>query len=245
MKKLIALLVLLCTLVLVLSSCSIYPSLEEWYIRLVQYEETSINGYKSSIMVRTSPEEHCPIAIHQGMTYIKSRWDGKLIFKPLDSDEELIGTYIHTLNGGITIYFDNGEQTTNGRASFSYPLGGKEKPEYHGSFNFTFRGIRYYFTTSASSKTAENYESVMQEFAKKIRNGEYSLLKGTIKSNTLTRTEYGSQTMNLYSSYTRLTAVQITSDNQVIILDKLRDGDCYFYEFVNGKHSNYVIYYID
>ena len=244
MKKLIALLLLLCTLIFMFSSCSIYPSLEEWYITLVQYEETFINGYKASIMVRTYPEEHCPIAIHQGMTYIKSRWDGKLIFKPLDSDEELIGTYIHTLNGGITIYFDNGEQTTNGRASFSYPLGGKEKPEYHGSFNFTFRGIRYYFTTSASSKTAENYESVMQEFAKKIRNGDYFLEKGTIKGRTLTTVNW-SPGVTLYKNYTRLMAVRITSDNQVILLDKLIEGDCQFYSFVNGKYSNYVIYYID
>ena len=118
MKKLVALLLLMCTVTIFFASCSVYPSLEEWYITCVQYDETFINGQTRQMRVYANPKKHLPIAVNQGMTYIKSRWDGKLIFKPLDSDEELVGTYIHTLNGGIIIYFDNGEQTESGRSSF-------------------------------------------------------------------------------------------------------------------------------
>ena len=243
MKKLVALLLLLCTFLLMFSSCSIYPSLEEWYITCVQYEESVLNGQTRKIMVRTNPSDYCPMAVHQGMTYIKSRWDGKLVFKPLNSDEELVGTYIHTLNGGIIIYFDNGEQTESGRSSFYYTLGAKN-PEYEGSLNFTFRGIRYNFSTNSSrSHTPEENEIAMKEFAQEIRNGKYNLLFGNINDGILTCSTYGVRKIDLLEEFKNVMAVRITSDNRIIILDELKNSSCYFYESRDDK--TYTIYYID
>lgn len=245
MKKLIALLLLLCTFLLMFSSCSIYPSLEEWYITCVQYDETFINGQTRQIMVHTSPSDYCPMAVHQGMTYIKSRWDGKLIFKPLDSDEELVGTYIHTLNGGIIIYFDNGEQTESGRSSFYYTLFAKN-PEYEGSLNFTFRGIRYNFSTNSSrSHTPEEHEIAMKKFAMEIRNGNHNLNKGRISGQNLISNVYQFKNVNLFQEKTRLIVIEITADNRVVELDELKDGDCYFYGDNQGPRPSFVIYYID
>ena len=245
MKKIFALLLLLCMLTLMFSSCSIYPSLEEWHIWFVQYEQTYINGYKSSVTVRTHPWENCPMAVHQGMTYIKSRWDGKLIFKPIDSDEELVGTYKHYLNGSITIYFDNGEQTERGRSSFYYTIAA-ENPEYEGSFNFTFRGVSYYFSTQSSrSHTPEEHEIAMKEFAIEIRNGDHNLNQGKISGQTLISNVYQFKNVDLFEDKTKLRVIQITSDNRVVELDELKDGECYFYGYNQGPISSFVIYYID
>ena len=235
----------MCTFAVFFASCSVYPSLEEWYITCVQYDETFINGQTRQMMVYANPQKHCPIAVNQGMTYIQSRWDGKLIFKPLDSDEELVGTYLHTLNGGIIIYFDDGEQTQNGRSSFYCRLDA-ENPEYEGSFYFTFRGINYYFSTDSNrSHTLEEHEIAMKKFAMEIRNGNHNLNKGRISGQNLISNVYQFKNVNLFQEKKRLIVIEITADNRVVELDELKDGDCYFYGDNQGPRPSFVIYYID
>lgn len=130
MKKTVALFLLLCTLAFILSSCAINPllnpGLEEWHIKSARNDE----GFLDNDYVKNT-------------VYIKFNSNDRVIFKPVNSDCEMVGTFTYDFHENFEIAFENGEKTQNGNLNYFYSLADFGSCE--GSLIFEFRGIMYFF----------------------------------------------------------------------------------------------------
>ena len=228
MKKLVALFILMSVFAIFLSSCS-YPSMEQWYIYAVKRYEVFSNGQTQYKDIGATFHEISPWIVDNEMTYIDFKWNGEVIFKPYDSDEVLVGKYEHDLSGKLQIIFENGESVEYGSARFSYILGGPTLPEYEAYVKFTFRGIYYRFGIENGAQS-ENYYDKMEEFAQRIRNNDKGLLQKGYVNNGKLKYDTETWTIDLFEEgYVRVTAVKVTSDNKITVLDYIPNGECYFY----------------
>ncbi len=250
MKKLkyIFLISLIGIVAFLLCSCNCDPADHKWYIVKVKHDVTYANGQTIKTWTTDNVHEGQPQGIHNGTVSISFNEDGAVIFDPADSDEVLYGTYTLKHNGlfkdtDFTIVFANGEKTTNGKAA-SY---------YYGSYmEFEFRGVNYVFTDRANDSTdEEEYISRMEWLAHDVRNKGNGLYNGYVTLDDggakLTYEYFDNvKELDLYQSGFMVTAVQITAENEVIILDALKEGECICYTFdYDTRENRAVIYYVD
>lgn len=249
---------------LLLCSCPCYPNLFDWSVSGVSWKETLLNGNVAGIVMSHYHNELYPFAVHQGMTHLDIKWNNKVVFKPLNSDEELIGKYevdYHTdYKTYFTITFENGEKTENGVAATHGLQIGEINP-FCAVMSFKFRGISYGFCSGyeEDTLTEKECEEDYEQFISKLRSEDNMFKKGTIKVHTTGAKIYGDivhgtkEYDELYREGLIVRAIQLTSDNQLIILDELKSGECMYvnYVFYDHDYSNtemrqgYIIYYID
>lgn len=250
MKKLkyIFLISLIGIVAFLLCSCNCDPADHTWYIVKVKHDVTYANGQTIKTWTTANVHEGQPQGIHNGTVSISFNEDGAVIFDPADSDEVLYGTYTLKHNGlfkdtDFTIVFANGEKTTNGKAASYY--GGSD-------MEFEFRGVNYVFTDRANDSTdEEEYISRMEWLAHDVRNKGNGLYDGYVTLDDggakLTYEYFDNvKELDLYQSGFMVTAVQITAENEVMILDALKEGECICYTFdYDTKENRAVIYYVD
>lgn len=262
--KVLLLISLVSVISLLLCSCPCYPNTFDWGISGVGWKETLINGNTANFGMYDFRTEMHPLAVHNGMTYIDIKWNNKVVFKPLDSDEELIGRYevdYHTdYRTYFTITFENGEKTENGNAA-THGLNLGNGDTFGAVMSFKFRGLGYSFSAGYEdeSLTIEEYEKDFDRFIAKLRSEDNMFKKGSIELHNNGAKIYGDvlhsykESDELYRSGLIVRAVQITADNELIILDELKSGECMYinYVFYDSDYSStvmrqgYMIYYID
>lgn len=262
--KILLLISLVMAISLLLCSCPCYPSIFKWNITSVTGEITFINGNSARISRSHYRAETHPLAVHQGMTYLDIKWNNKVIFKPLDSDEELIGIYevdYHTdYRTFFTITFENGEKTENGNAA-THGLDPRDINPFRAYMTFEFRGMVYSFCVGydEDTLTEKEYEEDYERFISNLRSEDNMLQKGNIELHSSGARIYADFLYNnreydeLYREGLILRVLQLTSDNQLIMLDELKEGKCMFVHYVYYDHDysntkmreGYVIYYID
>lgn len=262
--KIILLISLLMAFLFIFCSCRCYPNMFDWDVSAVNSTVKLANGNKIKIHMPYFRSELHPLVVHQGMTHIEIKWNNRVVFKPLDSDEELKGTYKVDYHGSyktsFTITFKNGEKTENGKVS-THALHLTGGNPFRAHMEFDFRGTHYSFVAGYDeTRTKKESERDLEEFIRNIRNGNYGSLKeGNIKSTNYSTRIYADFLYNnreyddLYRDGLIVIAVQITADNQFIILDNIKGGKCMFvhYVYYDKTYSSekmreaYVIYYID
>lgn len=239
-------------LAFLLCSCNCDPGDHIWYIVRVKHDVEYANGQTIKTWTTANVHEGQPQGIHNGNVNITFYEDGTVVFNPLDSDEELHGTYTLKHNGffkdtNFTITFANGEKTTNGKAASYY--GGSD-------MEFEFRGVNYVFTDRANGSTdKEEYIRRMEWLAHDVREKANGLYDGYVtleNSGAKLTYEYFDKVkeIDLYQSGFMVTAVQITAENELIILDALKDGECICYTFDYDTREDEepyraVVYYVD
>ena len=242
------------------SSCRCYSSIFDWNISSIDAETLLSNGNTMKIRISHSYSEAYPITVHQGMTYIDIKWNNKVVFKPVDSDEELVGKYKVDYHDNFSTYFtitfENGEKTEQGQASTHALVFSGGNP-FRAVMSFEFRGVTYNFRSGYDdTKSEKENQKDREQFIQLLRSGDNILKKGTVKLDNNSAKIYGDYIFGieefdeLYRDGLKVIAVHVTSDNELIILDEIRDGECMFINYVNG-YSNaeslkaYIIYYID
>ena len=233
--------------ILVLCSCSCYPAEFSWGIRGIHCDVTYVNGQTVRTYITSNVYERQPIGISSDDTYINFYEDGRVEFKPVDSDV-LWGTYSLKHNGlsdtNFTVAFENGEKIENGYA-VAYIYGR--------DLNFDFRGVTYEFNDGYDTNSKEELDNRTEWLIKDVRavgnylyRGEVTLEDGGGKLSS----EDLEENVDLFAEGRRVTAIHISVDNELTILDDLRDGECVFaysgVTMVDGvKVTGVVIYYVD
>ena len=248
MKNKIVLLMLIAFLLVLLCSCHCNVYNYDWHIMSIYHEVSFANG--QVLPVNTDSLVHImnPIGVNQSETYIVFEADGTVVFKPYGADE-MYGTYELRHNGffhdtSFSVTFENGEKIENGYAVSYY---GNDE------LGFEFNGIKYYFCTSFWSDSATFEENQMRTewLIDEVR----SLADVNLKSGVVTVNENGAclssasldSNMDLLKDDCWVLAVHITADNELYVLDSLREGECVFVECIGygTDKDGIIIYYVD
>jgi len=248
LKKCVVLVMLAFLCAVFLTGCRCEPSEYDWEIVEVTREVTYLNGKTEMATMGGYMNHSNPVGIHNGMVNIDFTPDGTVVFKPLDG-EALRGTYTYKHNGfadtSFTITLENGETITDGNA-----WDGWGQPR----LTFTFRGVSYWFGPWSDRYDEEWYRQEIQSNIQSLRNYDKT---ASSYAATIELTENGAKAVyengevDLYADVLGLQAVHITENDEYIVLDALREGECLLVlspmwpekrgETVIGA----VIYYID
>lgn len=230
-----------------LCSCSCYPSEFTWGIYGIHRDVTYVNGQTIRTFTTSNVYESQPVGISSDDTYIKFYEDGRVEFKPIDS-EPLYGTYTLKHNGfrdtNFTVAFENGEKIEDGYA-VAYLYGN--------DLNFDFRGVTYEFNNGHDTKSNEELDNRAEWLIKDVRNVGNYLYHGEVTLDDeggKLSSEKLDEDIDLFTEGRRVTAVHISADNKFTILGELRNGECVFaYDdatIVDDKRiTGVVIYYVD
>lgn len=231
-----------------LISCTIVPHRFEWEIESIRRDVIYINGSTLSTESRQGVGEYNIHGIHSEMTYIQFFEDGTLIFKPIE-EEKMTGTYKCKNNGiqdtSIYITLENGERLeARGVGSF-----------YSDELTFEYHNVKYEFSDGISDidrcENQEEYQEQLRELAKNARYWEENPRYARFKPCTVVIDENGGAILisdgdeiDLYSQNLGVTAIRITDNNEVIYLDEIKEGECYFYGDPSTP-SIIVLFYLD
>ena len=235
---------------LLLYSCHCDPCKYEWKIIGIEHYVSYPNG--QTLLTYTDSEVYHsnPVGVHRDEVNIKFNEDGTVAFKPYGS-EVIYGTYklkSNKINDTIfTVTFENGEKIENGYAISYY---GNDE------LRFEFRGVRYDFWThlSSNSATPEQNAQNTEWLVEKVRGLGNYLYKGSVTldgNGGKLSSDVLEEDIDLFEEGYAVTAVHITRNNELIILDELREGECVFTEYRNYATSDgfeirgAVIYYVD
>ncbi len=253
--KSLILFVLLMLLSGILSACTIVPYAFEWELYSITKDVTYINGNTIKTTVTQGVNYFNLIGIHNETTYIKFFEDGTLVFKPIDASETN-GTYKCKNNGieNTTIYIN----LENGDNIEALGFGGY----YEDVLEFEYNNVKYEFSTDSYNYECadqEDFNAQLRELAEEIRYYEKNPQhRGYFKPCSIVINENGDATLisedeeiDLYSPNLGVTAIRITENNEVVYLDAIEQGECYFYK---GEAFNYYpderptfinLYYLD
>ncbi len=232
---------------LLLCSCSCYPAEFSWGIYGIHHDVTYVNGQTIRTFTTSNVYEAQPVGISSDDTHIKFYEDGRVEFKPIDSDV-LCGTYILKHNGlqdtNFTVTFENGEKIEDGYA-VAYLYGN--------DMCFSFRGVSYEFNGGHDTHTAEELDRRTEWLIEDARRVGNYLYRGTVTledGGGKLSYEDLDEDIDLFAEGRRVTVVHISVDNELTLLDELRDGECVFAyasaTAVDGvRITGVVIYYVD
>ena len=243
MKKLRFILIfILLTFTLILTSCTIVPHKFSWTINYVTKDITYVNGNTLKTEIGHGFSYWNINGIHSEMTYIDFEEDSTLIFKPLDQNE-LTGTY-KCKNNGITnttifITLENGDKIE------ALGAGGY----LDDSLTFEYKGIEYEFVSNGDVDgeyvDQERYNEQFKYLGEEVRDWEESYIPRAIRKANVIITEDSiklvsdSEEFDLSSENIGVNAVKINVDNEVIILDSIEEGECYFHDnYLPGSFQN-------
>lgn len=226
--------------------CNVYNY--DWHIIRIYHEVSFVNGQTLPVYTDSLVYNLNPIGVSQSDAYIVFNKDGTVVFKPYGADE-MCGTYELTHNGffydtNFNVTFENGEKIESGYAVSYY---GNDELE------FEFKGIKYYFYTSfsSSSATLEENQRRTEWVIDEVRNfAAVNLRTGSVTVNEngtyLSSASLDSDIDLLKDGYGVL-AVHITADNELYVLDALREGECVFIEYIGygTDKDRIIIYYVD
>ena len=239
--KILGLVTVVFVCLLLLCSCTCDPSRYSWSIVQIHHDVTYANGHTVRTSTTSNVYEAQPVGVSSDDINIEFYEDGRVRFKPYDS-EPLYGNYALNHNGmrdtNFTVTFDNGEKIEDGYAISYY---------YASDISFSFRGVSYEFTeTTHDTNTDEELRIRTEWLIKEVRNEKNPYMCGGVVTledgGGRLSSEKLDEDIDLFSVGYAVTAVHITDNNELIILDELRDGECRFVELYGG---GVVIYYID
>ena len=258
MKKLrfLLLFVLLSIILTTLTACPIVPHRFQWDISTVYCDVTYINGNTLKTVLRQGVNYVNLYGIHNETTYIEFFEDGTLVFKPLGA-EEMSGTYKCKNNGiqDTTIYIT----LENGESIEAISFGGY----YVDMVMFEYQNAKYEFSSRLSSddvcKDQNEFNEQLRKLAEHVRYfEENSNYRGYVAPCTVVLDENGGaklisedEEIDLYAENIGVVAVRITDNNEVIYLDKIEEGECYFYSghltdyYTQESASLINLYYLD
>lgn len=248
LKKSLALIILAIFCTAFLTGCRCEPSEYKWEIVEVTRDFTFLNGKTEKVTVNSHINSANPVGIHSGIVNIDFSPDGTVTFKPLDG-EVLHGTYTYKHNGfadtNFSVTFENGETITDGNA-----WDGWGQPQ----ITFTFRDTSYQFEAWRDGYDEERYRQDIRYNIQHLRNYDKT---ANMYPATIELTEAGAKAtyedgeIDLYADVLGLQAVHITDNDEYIVLNELREGECLLVlgtmrsatlgEFADSA----VIYYID
>lgn len=249
MKKYqILLLTFLFMFVFTLTGCNCEPQTVEWYIDEVRTEMVFLNGVKN-INRKSYIDYRTPfVSVAYDMTYIKFNKDMTVIFKPIDGNE-LSGKFSFVHNGftdtTVTIQLEN-NQIIQANCSKGYGFAHLEF-EYNGDgYSFSEKNIydyvekfdKEYIESEIIYDLRNDYRYNRLDSAKIIYDGEYKLIID------------GIEVKNLSATDSAIYAMKLTSDDELIVLDSLREGKCLVsinnYDSGVGRLDEAVtIYYVE
>ena len=253
MKKIRLLLIIgLLAFTTTLTSCNIVPHQFSWTINFVSKDITYVNGNTLRTEIGHGFFYWNINGIYSEMTYIDFEEDSSLIFKPLDQNE-LKGTYKCKNNGientTIFITFENGEKIE------ALGAGGY----FRDSLTFEYKGIKYEFVSygdvDGEYVDRERYNEQLKYFGEEVRGWEESYRPHNIKKANVIITKDciklvdDSKEIDLLAENIGVNSVKINVDNEVIILDNIEEGECYYYDnyFPGSSENNRILtlFYLD
>lgn len=229
--------------ILLLCSCTCDPSQYQWDIGAIRYYVKSANGQTLRTTTTSSVFSLQPVGISSDDINITFFEDGRVEFKPYKSTV-LYGTYTFDHNGmkdtSFTVEFENGERIEDGYAVSYY--GGRD-------IFFSFRGVNYEFgDTSHYTRTDEEIHEDTQWLIKEIREVGNYFYRGTVTldgEGGKLSSEDLEEDIDLFAEGRLVTAVHISDNNELTVINELRDGECVF-AYNNSKYdSQVVVYYVD
>lgn len=251
--RIISIFLLLTILATVLTACPIVPHAFDWEIYSVTKDVTYINGTTLKTQINQGISYYNPNGIHSKMTYIEFFEDGTLIFKPID-ENELKGTY-RCKNNGIsdtTIYIslENGEEIEAlGVGSY-----------YDDNLYMEYHGAKYEFSARLYSddicEDETEYQEQLRTFAEDLRYAEENQKYSYIRKAAVVFDENGGATLisddmeteeiDLYSKNLGVIAIRLTDNNEIIHLDSIEAGECYYYGIYRENEDSFInIFYLD
>ena len=244
MKKLRFILIfILLFLTTVLTSCTIVPHKFSWTINYVTKDITYVNGNTLKTEIGHGFFYWNINGIYSEMTYIDFDEDSSLIFKPLDQNE-LKGTYKCKNNGientTIFITLENGDKIEAlGAGGYS-----------NDSLTFDYKGVNYEFVSHENDVDGEYvdqelYNEQVKYFGEEVRGWEEDYRPRNIKKANVIITEdciklvSDSEEFDLLAENIGVNTVEINADNEVIILDSIEEGECYYHDdYFPGSFEN-------
>lgn len=226
---------------LLLCSCTCDPSRYKWSICSIYHDVLYANGQTVRSSTTANVYQSQPFGISSDDISIEFLEDGSVRFKPYDSGV-IYGSYKLKHNGiqdtSFTVTFENGETIDDGHAVSFY--GGAE-------VDFSFRGIDYRFSDRADDSSTRQELQMQTEWLIKLlrKTDDFYLTEGqVILENGGGRlvSNYLDSDVDLYAEGYPVTAVHLTNNNELVLLDSLREGECLFTKYYD---SRMVIYYID
>lgn len=250
MKKIRLLLIIgLLALTTTLTSCNIVPHRFSWVINYAYKDITYVNGNTLRTTIRQGIDLWNMNGIHSQMTYIDFDEDGSVIFKPLDSNE-LKGTYKcknnRLKNTNIFIKLENGDKIE------ALGAGGY----FEDTLSFEYNGIEYEF----SSRSVEDFCDDQEEFNEQLKYlGEYIRsfeeykrnyieMGEVVVENGIKKLVHEDGEIDLFAENLGVNAVRVTVDNEVIFLDSIEEGECYYYnaDYRSDENSGFLtLLYLD
>ncbi|MBO5715633.1 MAG: hypothetical protein J6S23_04470 [Clostridia bacterium] len=241
---------------LFLFSCDIKvaPSNKDWSIEYCIYDVSFIDGITAPVKATACLEIKQPYAVlHNESTGIKFNTDGTLLFKPLNEEAIINGTFTFKHNifedrtASVTlidIVLENGNEI------------GANIYEPHDGFyrlDFSYKDVRYTFSTN--SDNIKSQEALNQEINEKIckslrhyANGDKELpsdvKKATVyksNDNYFIRVD-GNETEITVNDSTPIFAYLLTAYDKLIKLNSLHENECYFTISQDGVIT---LYYVD
>lgn len=251
--KLISIFLLLIIVTTALTSCPIAPHAFEWDLYSITKDVTYINGNTLSTQILQGVAYYNPNGIHSQMTYIEFFEDGTLIFKPLD-ENELKGTYKCKNNGiqNTTVYItlENGEEIE------ALGVGAY----YEDVLYIEYHNTKYKFSSSLGSmdicEDEKEYQEQLRAFAENLRyaeeNQKYSYIRKAAVvfdengGATLISDDEGTEEIDLYSKNLGVIAIRLTDNNEIMYLDSIEAGECYYYGTFSTERTSYInLFYLD
>jgi len=252
MKKLrlMAILVLLAVASTTLIACPIVPHAFDWEIYSIHRDVTFINGNTLRTQILQGVGYYRTNGIHARSTYIEFCEDGSLIFKPMDEDE-LCGTYRCKNNGlaDTTVYIE----LENGESIEALGVGGY----YEDSLYIDYHGTAYKFSSKrgpyGACKDEEEYNAQLRDLAESLRYFEENPNRSQIHKANVVFDEKGGATLvaddteiDLYAENLGIYATRITDNNEVVFLERIEEGECYYYGTYTKEHSCFIsLFYLD
>ncbi len=241
--KVIGLLTVVFACLIFLCSCTCDPSEYKWYIVSVHHDVTFANGQTLRTTTSSNVYSLQPVGISSEDVNIAFFKDGSVEFKPYNSGV-IRGSYTLRHNGMkntyFTVTFENGEAIDDGYAESYY---------YGRDVRFSFRGVSYEFSDdSRDTYTEEMLRSDTEWLIDKIRNYGSFLDSGVVTledGGARLSSDELDEDIDLFAEGIAVTSVHITDNNELLILDELREGECVF-AYNGSKYSpKAVIYYVD
>ena len=168
------------------------------------------------------------ICLSNGIGVIDSDYRGEIFFAMVNNDSE-----------PKTV--ENGERIDDGYAESYY---------YGKVVRFSFRGVGYEFSAdSDDALTDEELRERTQWLIEDVREADDRYFyRGTV-----TLTENGGilssdkleGDIDLFAEGIKVTAVHITDNNELVILDELREGECVFAYYESSYSPAVAVYYVD